>query len=84
MTFNSRRNKLVAQIHASARNDRSLAIQETAEEVGISYGSCQIILTEDLVWLPSFFHNDNTGAETKLLTCEYANIGENFLKNIMT
>jgi hypothetical protein len=56
-----------------------------AEEVGISYGSCQIILTEDLVCVCQVcFTADNTGAGRKLLICEYSETNENFLKNITT
>jgi DNA-binding Lrp family transcriptional regulator len=39
---------LVAQVHDKIRSDCRLTIREIAEEVNISFGSCQAILTEDL------------------------------------
>jgi histone-lysine N-methyltransferase SETMAR len=38
----------VAQVREKIRADHRLTIREIAEEVNISFGSCQAILTEDL------------------------------------
>jgi transposase len=39
--------QMVAQVRAKIHADQSLTIREIAEEVNISFGSCQAILTED-------------------------------------
>ena len=38
----------VARVREIIRTDRHLTIREVAEDVGISFGTCQKILTEDL------------------------------------
>jgi len=38
----------VARVREIIRADRSLTIREVAEDVGIAFGKCQKILTEDL------------------------------------
>ena len=45
---NSRNDELMIKVRNLVRNDRRLAICEMAEEVEISYDSCQAILTENL------------------------------------
>jgi hypothetical protein len=45
----ARHEQKVAQVREKIRADRRLTIQEITEEVNISFGSCQAILTEDLV-----------------------------------
>lgn len=44
----SKTNETVARVREIIRNNRRLTIREVAEEVGISYGSCQEILTKEL------------------------------------
>jgi transposase len=44
----ARNEQKVAQVHEKIRADRHLTLREIAEEVNISFGSCQAILTEDL------------------------------------
>jgi transposase len=44
----ARNEQKVAQVREKIRADRRLTIKEIAEEVNISFGSCQAILTEDL------------------------------------
>jgi transposase len=43
-----RNEQKVAQVREKFRADHRLTIREIAEEVNISFGSCQAILTEDL------------------------------------
>jgi len=38
----------VARVREIIRADRSLTIREVAEDVGIAFGTCQKILTEDM------------------------------------
>jgi hypothetical protein len=38
-------------VREKVRNDRRLTIRDIAEEVNISFGSCQAILTEDLAMM---------------------------------
>lgn len=44
----SKTNETVARVREIIRNNRRLTIREVAEDVGISYGSCQEILTKEL------------------------------------
>jgi histone-lysine N-methyltransferase SETMAR len=44
----ARNEQKVAQVREKIRADRRLTIREIAEEVNISVGSCQAIITEDL------------------------------------
>ena len=44
----SRNNEIVEKVRSLVRADRSLTIRELSGEVGISFGSCQAILTVDL------------------------------------
>ncbi|XP_050533350.1 protein GVQW3-like [Daktulosphaira vitifoliae] len=44
----SKTNEIVARVREIIRNNRRLTIREVAEDVGISYGSCQKILTKEL------------------------------------
>jgi hypothetical protein len=44
----NRHNELVPQVHDLVQNERRLTICEMAQEVGISYGSCQAILADHL------------------------------------
>jgi [histone H3]-lysine36 N-dimethyltransferase SETMAR len=39
---------LIARVNGIIRGNRRLTIREVAEEVGIAYGTCQAILTQDL------------------------------------
>jgi hypothetical protein len=45
----ARNEQMVAQVCEKISADHHLTIQEIAEEVNTSFGSCQAILTEDLV-----------------------------------
>jgi len=44
----SKTNETVARVREIIRNNRRLTIREVAENIGISYGSCQEILTKEL------------------------------------
>jgi len=39
---------VIAKVRTIARNNRRLTVQEIADDCGISVGSCDAILTEDL------------------------------------
>ena len=40
--------EMIAEVRTIARNNRRLAVRERADELGISVGSCDAILTDDL------------------------------------
>jgi hypothetical protein len=44
----SRNDGVLAEVLDLVREDQRLTIREVAEEVGVSFGSCQSILTKDL------------------------------------
>ena len=44
----SRNEEMIAQVQEKIRADRRLTIREISDEMNISFGSCQAILTEDL------------------------------------
>jgi AraC-like DNA-binding protein len=67
--------QMVAQVCEKICADRHLTIREIAEEVNISFGSCQAILTEDLSvrrtdtkFVPLLLSNDQKSRRLKL--CE--------------
>jgi len=45
---NSRNEEIIAKVRTVVRNDRRLTVREIADDCGISVGSCDAILTDDL------------------------------------
>jgi len=43
-----RNEEMIAKVRTVVRNNRRLTVRETADECGISMGSCNAILTDDL------------------------------------
>ena len=83
----------VERVRAVIRGNRRLTVQEVADEVGISIGSCHQILTENLQmccistkFVPCLL-TDNQKENRILISQELlanANGNENFLKKIIT
>ena len=85
-------------VHIDAARDlilqsRSFTIRETAEDVGISFGSCQAILTEKLnmhciatKFVPGVLTEDQKANRVNISQelLDHVSINENFLKTILT
>lgn len=83
----------VARLNSLVRSNRRLTIREMAEELNISFGSCQQILTENLQmrrvaakFVPRLLTEQQK--EHRVQVCqellEMANDNENFLKQVIT
>ena len=47
-TSTSRKEEMIAKVRTTVRNNRRLTVRDIADDCGISVGSCDAILTEDL------------------------------------
>jgi [histone H3]-lysine36 N-dimethyltransferase SETMAR len=89
----SKSDENIAKVKAAVYSDRRITIREIAEDTGISFGSVQSILTENLgmrrvsaKFVPKLLSEDQkanrVSASTDLLQCTQND--ENFMKTIVT
>ena len=81
----------VERVHGVIRGNHRLTVQEVADEVGISIGSCHQILTEKLQmhhvsakFVPRLLTDDQKENHVDISQELLASANENFLKNIIT
>jgi len=84
---------IVAQIQELVRQDRRLTIHDIAEELGIGYGTCQRVLTEELgmhrvaaKFVPRILTADQKQQHINICTelCQLASDDETFLSRVIT
>ena len=89
----SRNKEMIAKVRTVLRNNRRLTVREIADDCGISVGSCDAILTDDLhmkpvcaKFVPCLLTDDQREQSQKiagdLLECSCEDV--QFLKNIVT
>ena len=89
----SRNEEMIAKVRTIIRNNRRLTVREIVDDCGISVGSCDAILTDDLhmkhvcaKFMPHLLTDDQCEQHQKIASHLFEHSSEDvqFLKNIMT
>jgi len=89
----SRNEELIAKVRTIFRNNRRLTVREIADDCGISVGSCDAILTDDLhmkrlcaKFVPRLLTHDQREQSQKIARDLFERLCEDvqFLKNVVT